>query len=146
MIPSRLDAFENGGSNLTPTLPPSTLDWLIHPANASSRWFTLKLLLGKTDHDPRVAAARQAIPSSPWARTMLPLRVLAMVEVSYDPRMDEALDMLASRANRQFKWPMDAFPVRPNGIPTTRFGSIQSGGPISSLLCTLWLYCAISAA
>lgn len=47
-----------------------------------------------------------------------PLRVLTMLGVSHDPRLDEALDQLQSRADSQGKWPLDGVPVRPNGDPS----------------------------
>jgi hypothetical protein len=47
-----------------------------------------------------------------------PLRVLAMLGVYHDARLDEALDQLESRADSQGMWPLDGVPVRPNGDPS----------------------------
>jgi len=43
---------------------PTQLDWLLEPADPSVRYLTLCHLLGRTDDDPDVVAARTAIPRS----------------------------------------------------------------------------------
>lgn len=49
----------------------SSLAWLLDPRDAPSRYLTLRELSRLPERDPRVAAARRAIPSSPWVRRVL---------------------------------------------------------------------------
>jgi Prenyltransferase and squalene oxidase repeat len=43
----------------------SPINWLLEETNPSIRYFTLRDLLGKSENDPQVAAAKKAIPTSP---------------------------------------------------------------------------------
>ena len=47
------------------------VDWLLEPRNPTARWLALRLLLDRPDDDPEVVEAQQAIPDSPWARSVL---------------------------------------------------------------------------
>lgn len=46
-----------------------------------------------------------------------PLRVLAMLGARSDARLDEAIDLLEARADRQGRWPVDGAPLPPSGDP-----------------------------
>lgn len=50
---------------------PDLLDWLLEPENPSARYLTLTRLLGRSEDDPDVAAARAAIPGWGPARAIL---------------------------------------------------------------------------
>lgn len=56
-------------------------------------------------------------PPSLFYDGLQPLRVLAIAGAKYDARMNQGLELLEFRANRQSRWPLDRVPVRPNGDP-----------------------------
>jgi len=47
------------------------LRWLLEPDNPSARYLTLRTLLGRSDQEDDVLAARAAIPRTPPARAIL---------------------------------------------------------------------------
>ncbi len=52
-------------------LKQSPIDWLLEKANPSVRYFTLRDVLGKSEDDPQVRAAKRAIPESPVVKKIL---------------------------------------------------------------------------
>jgi len=52
-------------------LKESPIDWLLEEANPSVRYFTLRDILGKSESDPQVAAAKRAIPGSQVVKKIL---------------------------------------------------------------------------
>lgn len=49
----------------------SVLDWLLEPSDPSARWYTLRLLLDRSDDHPEVIEARRAIPGSRYVEAIL---------------------------------------------------------------------------
>lgn len=49
----------------------SALDWLLESGNPPVRYWALVDLLGRPEDDPEAAAARAAIPASPWVRALM---------------------------------------------------------------------------
>lgn len=56
---------------MTQLVHDAVLEWLLENKNPTARWLTLRLLLDRADDDPDVLEAQQAVPDSPWGRTML---------------------------------------------------------------------------
>lgn len=52
-------------------LKESPIDWLLEKTNPSVRYFTLREILDKSEEDPQVMAAKQAIPESKVVKRIL---------------------------------------------------------------------------
>jgi len=55
-------------------LEKSPIDWLLDKANPPVRYFTLRDILGKSENDPQVTAAKQAISESQVVKKILQKR------------------------------------------------------------------------
>jgi hypothetical protein len=53
------------------SLKESVIDWLLEEANPSVRYFALRDVLGKSENDPQVMAAKHAIPKSSLVKRIL---------------------------------------------------------------------------
>jgi hypothetical protein len=58
-----------------------------------------------------------------------PLRVLAMLGVRVDGRLDEALDLLEARADTHGRWPADGTPAPPSRDPALALRIDDAGRP-----------------